>query len=280
VLLNLVLDSLAAAKTSAEGIETSTNGHWRYMNISGISSKTMLGKILRSPLRLIPSNARIPIIQGPLRGKQWIAGSGILSCWLGNYEYEKQKAFAAAVQRGFTVYDIGANVGFYSLLASVLVGSEGKVFCFEPVPRNLEYLRRHVELNKLSNCTIMDAAVGSYEGTSSFDLGPNRAQGHLTAESNGALIVSTVTLDGLVASGKLSPPDLIKCDIEGAEYEALKGASSILAKYGPTIFLSTHGVDVHRSCCRFLEDHDYCLKSLDGLPLDRTHELLAIRQET
>jgi FkbM family methyltransferase len=249
------------------------------MNFSGISSKTMLGKILRSPLRIIPSNACIPILQGPLRGKQWIAGSGILSCWLGNYEYEKQKAFAAAVQRGFTVYDIGANVGFYSLLASVLVGPEGKVFCFEPVPRNLEFLRRHLELNKLSNCTVWDAAVGSYEGTSSFDLGPNRAQGHLTTGLRGALTVRTVTLDGLVASGKLPPPDLIKCDIEGAEYDALMGASDILAKYGPLIFLSTHGVDVHRRCCRLLKDYRYSLKSLDGLALDRTYELLAIRQE-
>ena len=249
------------------------------MNFSGISSKTMLGKILRSPLRLIPPNTRIPILQGPLRGMQWIAGSGILSCWLGNYEYEKQKAFAAAVQRGFTVYDIGANVGFYSLLASVLVGPEGKVYCFEPVPRNLEFLRRHLELNKLSNCTVWDAAVGSYEGTSRFDLGSNRAQGHLTTESHGTLTVRTVTLDGLVASGKMPPPDLIKCDIEGAEYDALTGASGILAKYGPTIFLSTHGVDVHRRCCMFLRDLRYSLTSLDGLPLDRTYELLAIRQD-
>lgn len=239
----------------------------------------MMGKILRSPLRIIPSNACIPILQGPLRGKQWIVGSGILSCWLGNYEYEKQKAFAAVVQRGYTVYDIGANVGFYSLLASVLVGPEGKVFCFEPVPENLEYLRRHIELNKLGNCTVWDAAVGSYEGTSNFDLGPNRAQGYLTKGSHGTLTVRTVALDGLVASNKLSPPDLIKCDIEGAEYNALMGASGVLARYGPTIFLSTHGVDVHRRCCRLLEDLRYSLTSLDGLALDRTYELLAIRQK-
>jgi FkbM family methyltransferase len=158
-----------------------------------------------------------------------------------------------------------------------LVGPEGKVFCFEPVPRNLEFLRKHLALNKLSNCFVWDAAVGSYEGTSSFDLGTNRAQGHLTTESGGALTVRTVTLDGLVFSEKLSPPDLIKCDIEGAEYEALTGSSGILAKYGPTVFLSTHGIDVHQRCCSLLKDLRYSLTSLDGLPLDRTHELLAIR---
>ena len=136
-----------------------------------------------------------------------------------------------------------------------------------------------MELNKLSNCFISDAAVGNYEGTSSFDLGPNRAQGHLTTESHGALTVRTVTLDGLVFSGKLNPPDLIKCDIEGAEFEALTGSSGILAKYGPTIFLSTHGVDVHQRCCRLLKELSYSLTSLDGLPLDRSYELLAIRQD-
>lgn len=250
------------------------------MNFSSISHKTVLGKILRFPLKLIPSNARIPILHGPLRGKRWIAGSGIISCWIGNYEYDKQKIFAATVERGFTVYDIGAHVGFYSLLSSVLVGPEGKVYCFEPAPRNLEFLRKHMELNKLSNCFVWDAAVGSYEGTASFDLGPNRAQGHLTAESKDALSVRTVTLDGLVFSGKLSPPDLIKCDIEGAEYEALTGASGVLAKYGPKIFLSTHGVDVHKRCCGLLQDLRYNLISLDGLPLDRTYELLAIHQKS
>ncbi|MGA3264798.1 MAG: FkbM family methyltransferase [Terracidiphilus sp.] len=249
------------------------------MNFSGISGKSMLGKILRYPLKLIPSNATIPILQGPLRGKLWIAGSSIHGCWLGSYEYEKQKRFSAAIQPGYTVYDLGANVGFYSLLASVLAGPEGKVFSFEPVPRNLKFLHRHLELNKLTNFFVWDLAVGCSEGTASFDLGSNPSQGHLTAESHGAMTVRTVTLDGLVASGKLPPPDLIKCDIEGAEYDALIGASGILEKYGPTIFLATHGLEAHRRCCGLLADLHYCLTSLNELPLDRSSELLAIRQE-
>jgi hypothetical protein len=93
------------------------------------------------------------------------------------------------------------------------------------------------------------------------------------------MTVRTVTLDGLVASGKLPPPDLIKCDIEGAEYDALIGASGILEKYGPTIFLATHGLEAHRRCCGLLADLHYCLTSLNELPLDRSSELLAIRQE-
>lgn len=122
-------------------------------------------------------------------------------------------------------------------------------------------------------------AIGNFEGTASFDLGPHPTQGHLTDGLKGALTVRIVTLDGLVLAGELPPPDLIKCDIEGAEYDALMGASGILDKYGPTVFLATHGAEVHRRCCSLLADLQYSLTSLDELPVDRTGELLATRRK-
>jgi FkbM family methyltransferase len=249
------------------------------MNFSEVSDKTLLGKILRVPLKIIPANARVPIIQGPLRGKQWVAGSSNHGCWLGSYETEKQKVFAAAIKPGNTVYDLGANVGFYSLLASVLVGPDGKVFSFEPVPRNLRLLRRHLDMNKARNCSVWEAAVGRSTGMASFELGNGSHEGRLTTESQDTLGVRVEALDGLVASGKLPPPDLIKCDIEGGEYDALIGASSILDDYGPTIFLATHGIQVHQKCCKFLKDLRYCLTSLDEHPLELTRELIAVRRE-
>ena len=100
------------------------------MNFSGVSNKSIVGKALRFPLRLIPCGAQMTILQGPLRGKRWIAGSSDHGCWLGSYEYPKQRAFSAAISHGDVVYDLGANVGFYSLLASVLVGTKGQVFSF------------------------------------------------------------------------------------------------------------------------------------------------------
>src|SRR3989442_1960320 len=109
-----------------------------------VSERTILGRALRFPLKLIPSDASIPILKGPLGGKGWIAGSSIHRCWLGYYEPAKQRAFSAAIESGDVVYDLGANVGLYSLLASFLVGPRGRVFSFEPVPRNLSFLRRHL----------------------------------------------------------------------------------------------------------------------------------------
>jgi len=247
------------------------------MNLSAVPPQTPFGTILRLPLRLVPSHARVPVMQGPLRGKLWIVGSSNHGCWLGSYEYAKQKAFAAAVRPGDSVYDLGANVGLYSLLASALVGPAGSVFSFEPAPRNLRFLRMHLKLNHVGNCFVWDAAVGRFEGTAYFDPGPNPLEGRLTPKPYGALEVRTVSLDRLVASGALPPPNLIKCDIEGAEYDALQGASEILATHRPTIFLSTHGPELHRACCRLLTGLRYRLSPLDALPLSRTTEVIATR---
>jgi FkbM family methyltransferase len=249
------------------------------MDFSEISYRSKVGRMLRLPLGLIPSSAWLPVLQGPLRGKRWIVGSGTHGCWLGSYEYKKQALFSAHCKPGYTVYDLGANVGFYSLLASVLVRPEGRVFSFEPVERNLELLRKHLSMNKVRNCSVWDAAVGRVNGTATFDLGSNSSSGHLTDAPNGKTTVRVVELDGLVASGTLLPPDLIKCDIEGAEFDALSGASDILANYGPTIFLATHGSEVKQQCLTLLADLNYQLKSVDERSLKETDDVLAIRKK-
>ena len=118
-------------------------------------------------------------MQGPAKGKKWIAGASTHGCWLGSYEAEKQAHFVNLARRGGVVYDVGANVGFYTVLSSVLVGDEGAVYAFEPVPRNLGYLRRHVEMNGLGNVRVMDVAMGEAEGVVTFSLASNASMGHV-----------------------------------------------------------------------------------------------------
>ncbi len=248
------------------------------MNFSGIKSSSVFGKLLRWPLRLVPSAATVRIIQGPLRGKKWIAGSSNHGCWLGSYEYEKQMAFCREVKKGSVVYDLGANVGFYSLLASVLAGNDGAVFSFEPSPRNLYYLTKHIELNRISNCRIFDMAVFSSDGVAQFYLNPNHAEGRLAeGGQNHTVPVKTVRLDTLVFSRGMAPPNLVKCDIEGGEYEALKGAEATLRQFAPVIFLATHGTDVHRRCCDLLAALGYDLFPLDNASLAESTEIIARR---
>jgi FkbM family methyltransferase len=224
----------------------------------------------------MPAHAQVRILQGPLRGKRWIAGSSNHGCWLGSYEYEKQQAFCRELRKGAVVYDLGANVGFYSLLASTLTGNDGQVLSFEPSSRNLAFLRKHIELNRIKNCRIFDAAVSSSDGFAYFDLGPNCSEGRVVEAGAGRTVkVTTVKLDTLVFSQNLPPPDLLKCDIEGGEYEALKGAEATLRQFAPVIFLATHGQPVHSRCCDMLRALGYDLAPLDHSLLSEASEMIA-----
>jgi FkbM family methyltransferase len=204
---------------------------------------------------------------------KWIAGCSNHGCWLGSYEYAKRKAFEKAVVEGSVVFDIGANVGFYTLLASVLVGPRGRVFAFEPVPANIRYLKAHLQLNHISNVDVIEAAVSDFTGAAHFDVGPNPSMGRLA--TGGSLTVRTVTLDEMVGRGELPPPDCLKIDVEGAEAQVLKGARALLSDHHPTIFLATHGSEIHSECCRLLVSLEYELKAINGARLDETDEIVA-----
>jgi FkbM family methyltransferase len=246
------------------------------MNLSAISKDTFFGKLLRTPLRLIPRSAVLPILQGPLRGKKWVAGSSTHGCWVGSFEYEKQQAFRRVVKPGHVVYDLGANVGFYSLLASVLVGDRGTVISFEPLPANLTLLRRHLQMNRIRNCTVLEAAASDTDGRARFDPSPQPDTAHLS--EYGQVSVRTVRLDTLVDSREILPPNVMKIDIEGAELQALRGAAQTIEAHHPAILLATHDPTVHQACLQFLLDHRYRLESLTVDPVDSTAELLACRE--
>uniref|UniRef100_A0A7V3N4B4 FkbM family methyltransferase n=1 Tax=candidate division CPR3 bacterium TaxID=2268181 RepID=A0A7V3N4B4_UNCC3 len=217
------------------------------MQFNWLPLKSQIGRIIKICL---PSGMIVPIFQGTLRGKKWMIASSNIECALGSYEYEKRKLFENRISKGSVVYDVGAHVGFYTLLASEIVGPEGKVIAFEPVPQNLLFLRRHLQLNGCRNVTIVDAAVCDKEGIACFDRGPNSSMGHISKD--GDLIVRLVSLDELVMKNRIDPPDYIKIDVEGAELLVLKGAKKTLTKYKPELFLATHSPELHRNCCMFL----------------------------
>lgn len=215
----------------------------------------------------------MPIIQGRLKGKRWLVGAGEHGYWLGSYELNKRLAFEREIPAGAVVYDIGANVGYFSLLAAVLAGPEGQVYAFEPLPRNIEFLRKHINLNKLDTIEVIEAAVSDHSGEAAFDLGASSAMGHLA--DSGEIFVRMVAMDEMLMSGEIQPPDYIKVDVEGAEYEVLKGARGILEKYHPTLFLDTHQREAHRPTIALLEELGYEFTILDGRSLSETKELIA-----
>lgn len=238
-----------------------------------LSRRSILGRLLRAPLTLVPSSKPVRILTGKVRGLRWIPESAIHRCWMGWYESDKQRLIAKEVRPGSIFYDVGANVGFYTLLAATLVGS-GKVFAFEPSPRNLTYLRRHIALNNLANVSVFESAISDRDQVLHFHIERTGFGGSLSDEGEG-IDVESVTLDGLLSGGKIPPPDYIKMDIEGAELMALRGAEQLLRTHHPEIFLATHGHDVDRECCELLKSLGYSIDRLSPSAPNGYGELLA-----
>jgi FkbM family methyltransferase len=188
----------------------------------------MLRDLSRFLLRFLPEHTIVPILNGPLRGVH----SGVHTYWRGVYEPELTKHIQSVVKSGMTCYDCGANVGYFTLLFSKLVGPSGRVFSFEPLPVNGDHLRRHISVNRRGNVTVIQSALADYNG-----------RVHLSSEGaaskigpQGEVEVDCRTIDSL----GLPPPDVMKIDVEGAEVLLLNGAENTIRTHRPIVFMSLH----------------------------------------
>lgn len=236
------------------------------INLSEVSPNTITGKIIRLPLCLIPRNAVVPILRGPLRGQKWITGSSLHRCWLGSYELDFQRVLANEVKPGGVFYDVGANVGFYSLLAANLI-FPGRVFAFEPVSENISYLHRHLTINRVKNVEVFQMAISDKRGEECFSVESTRSMGHLS--DAGGTTVCTDTLDRIIKERLIPPPNYIKMDIEGSEVRALTGAQECFLRVKPILFLATHGKKIHEDCCALLREWKYQTTIISKLDDDR-----------
>lgn len=231
------------------------------INWSAIDPRSLRGRILRLPSKLLPKSAIMRIRRGPARGMKWITGSSIHGCWLGSYEISKQELVQQLVRPGMTVYDIGAQAGFYTLCFSRMVGQTGRVFAFEPFAENVRNMLKHVSINGLHNVRVVQAAVAGCAAMRGFTTDRGELQNGLL-DDNALLLVPTVSLDSL----NLPPPDLIKMDIEGGESEALRGSHRILCEHRPMILVALHGPEQAVFCPDFLQSLGYEVHSLANRP--------------
>lgn len=237
--------------------------------------RSYVGKVLRSLLARIPPAAVVRVLSGPLRGARWVRGAGVDGYWIGTYEAKKQRLFARHVRPGGVVFDVGAHVGLYTLIAARRVGPAGHVYAFEPFPDNVRHLAEHLRLNGVENVSIMETAVTDHAGSVSFVPGLDSFTGKVSTE--GAVTVQSASLDGMLASGQVCAPDLIKMDVEGAEFGALAGAQGLLAAKRPVIFLAVHSPELRARCLEFLGRIGYDLQPLDTAAAAEAYEFLAVR---
>lgn len=140
------------------------------------------------------------------------------------YESEVSDLFGDLLHEGMTVVDAGAFCGYYTLLASRLVGNTGHVYAFEPHPQNYEYLLNNVSSNNCDNVGTIPKAVSNERGTISL-VQHREADHHWTSKHpiGNVVDVPRTTLDTFFAEEGWPRVDLIKMDIEGGEKAALEG---------------------------------------------------------
>ncbi len=192
------------------------------------------------------------------RGRFWCylrehMGSQIF--FRGSYSTDCLEVLRQRLKPDSVFLDIGANHGEFSI-AAALMAPLGRVIAFEPMPRNVERLQANIALNELASVRVMPVGLGDQEGTFPIhdqsvpyeDGTINEGLASLYAAGNRArlgLSIEVRLLDKLWPLLQLERVDVIKLDIEGAEWPALRGAQDILARYRPTLM-----VEIGRATCR------------------------------
>nr|WP_281386461.1 FkbM family methyltransferase [Jiangella mangrovi] len=149
---------------------------------------------------------------------------------------------------GDVFYDIGANIGFFALLAAREVGPDGAAYAFEAVAEIAAAAERNAALNDLRNVTVVTAAVSDTDGTAELLLtthpgGATLAGGQTPPDLRGRRAVDTVRLDTLLAQDRVRPPKVVKIDVEGAEAAVLAGMAGILETHRPALICEFDGPD-------------------------------------
>jgi FkbM family methyltransferase len=165
----------------------------------------------------------------------------------GSVEVCVQEALRRTVAPGAVVYDIGANLGFFALLAKRFAGDAGRVIAFEPSPQTLELLNENLALNP-ERVEVVEAAVSDHDGRGTLLQVSDHGWSHLDDRGHhpqtvGTHDVQVIRLDTEIAAGRLPAPDVIKLDIEGSEIAALTGLTETLATHGPTIICELHSTN-------------------------------------
>jgi FkbM family methyltransferase len=198
----------------------------------------------------------------------------LLLYYTGTFEDHCLQTMKRHLRPGFTVLDVGANIGLFTVEAAKAVGPDGKVLSIEALPSHAETVRAAAALNGFSNVTVFNVAAGRKDGDAVLTLPANSNFGSYTLGS----VIGTETvnipvrrIDDVLDGQRV---DFIKMDIEGSELDALKGAVKTLASK-PTLLIELNDPALNscgassKEVKQLLRDHGYIGRDvLTGRPVD------------
>lgn len=261
--------------------------------------------LLRIAQKLISKNLPGRFVLASAAAKLLSPQEGKVLGWIGSYHVEldlrdwiQQQIFFGIYERtetsllqkflrpGDRFFDIGANVGYYSFLASQIIGANGRVHSFEPISANVRSIQRNVLTNQIMNMTLLPAAVGLRKGTLLLYVedGASSNTGWASKVESPRrkkqVIVPMVSLDDYIREEQIDHVDLIKMDIEGSELDALRGGINLFSdKRGPDIICEVNPFLLHLQnldssvLTKCLADYGYFLyRSSDLCPIKPENE--------
>jgi FkbM family methyltransferase len=206
-------------------------------------------------------NRDLVIQRGIGKGLRFNCGRSNASYVFGAQESHVQTVLAKCVKPAMVTYDIGANVGFFSLIMARLVSPNGRVVAFDPLPENARQVAYNLALNRFDNIMVRAEAVGDREDTAVFQVSSYSSMGRLKdvgvppAKQKGTIAVPLRSLDRLIEKERLPSPNFMKIDVEGAEPMVLSGATQTLATARPIMLIELHGTN--RLVAQLLGRMDY-----------------------
>jgi len=207
--------------------------------------------------------------------------------------------FRSHLKKGMTFLDLGANIGFYTLFGRSIIGLSGKIFAFEPHPSNTKLIKSSIKHNSFENITVVEAAVSNFEGNTTLNVYPDdnsehslvNLDGHFAPETIKTIQVDVITIDSFLETkvGSLNV-DFIKMDIEGSEFNALKGMKNVLNENKHLILMSEfwpngliQGGSDPKKFLDVLQDNHFIINLIDHLKEDvcpiEAEDLLSLIEE-
>lgn len=202
---------------------------------------------------------------GPMRGLKLALGEHVSHAHIrGTYEVDTLAAVDRLVQPGMVCYDLGASIGYVTLL---MARKAKQVVAFEPAPHAIEEMKRQLAANNFTNVTIVPLPVSDSERPVEFAVTDTAYGSRINANNDGKwkmLRFTATTLDKVITTQPL--PDFVKIDVEDEEGRVLAGAAKLLAGKKPLICCELHSVESARTVKRILEENGYRVENLDGQP--------------